>query len=140
MVGRAGQLAELRGWTQFVGLQIEYSLIERTVERELIPMAKAFNLGLIAWSPLAGGLLSGKYHSGGGKDGRFSSEMGKAFQHTGERPDRIVAALQTVSQQVDRSLKWPWRGCATVTFRSFPSSVPAACRSCKTTLLALNWS
>jgi aryl-alcohol dehydrogenase-like predicted oxidoreductase len=52
-VARANTLAELRGWSQFVGLQIEYSLIERTVERELIPMAKALNLGVLAWSPLA---------------------------------------------------------------------------------------
>jgi aryl-alcohol dehydrogenase-like predicted oxidoreductase len=103
-VAQANTLAELRGWTQFIGLQIEYSLAERTVERELIPMAKAFNIGLVAWSPLAGGLLSGKYHGGaGGKDGRYSNEMGKAFQRTGERPDRIVAAVQKVSQQVGRS-------------------------------------
>src|ERR1700734_2565569 len=61
-VAQANTLAELRGWTQFVGLQIEYSLIERTVERELIPMAKAFNVGVVAWSPLASGVLTGKYH------------------------------------------------------------------------------
>jgi aryl-alcohol dehydrogenase-like predicted oxidoreductase len=59
-IAQANTLAELRGWTQFVGLQIEYSLIERTVERELIPMAKALNLGVLAWSPLAKGVLSGK--------------------------------------------------------------------------------
>lgn len=106
-VAQANTLAELRGWTRFVGLQIEYSLIERTVERELIPMAKAFELGLVAWSPLAGGLLSGKYHGGsaGGKDkdARYSTDMGKSFQRTGERPDRVVAAVQKVSQQVGRS-------------------------------------
>ena len=45
-IAQANTLAELRGWTQFIGLQIEYSLIERTVERELIPMAKALNLGV----------------------------------------------------------------------------------------------
>ncbi|MFZ1918072.1 MAG: aldo/keto reductase [Terriglobales bacterium] len=101
-IAQANTLAELRGWTRFIGLQIEYSLIERTVERELIPMAKAFNLGLVAWSPLAGGLLSGKYHSGGAKDARYTTEMGKNFQRTGERPDRIVAAVQKVSQQVGR--------------------------------------
>jgi aryl-alcohol dehydrogenase-like predicted oxidoreductase len=102
-VAQANTLAELRGWTEFIGLQIEYSLIERTVERELIPMAKAFNIGLVAWSPLAGGLLSGKYHGGASKDARYSNEMGKAFQKTGERPDRIVSAVQKVSQQVGRS-------------------------------------
>jgi aryl-alcohol dehydrogenase-like predicted oxidoreductase len=102
-IAQANTLAELRGWTQFIGLQIEYSLIERTVERELIPMAKAFNLGLVAWSPLAGGLLSGKYHSGGGAGGRYSTDMAKAFMRTGDRPDRVVAALKKVSQQVGSS-------------------------------------
>jgi aryl-alcohol dehydrogenase-like predicted oxidoreductase len=102
-IAQANTLAELRGWTSFIGLQIEYSLIERTVERELIPMAKAFNLGMVAWSPLAGGLLSGKYHSGGGADGRYSTDMAKAFMRRGERADRVVAALQKVSQQVGRS-------------------------------------
>jgi aryl-alcohol dehydrogenase-like predicted oxidoreductase len=103
-IAQANTLADLRGWTQFVGLQIEYSLIERSVERELIPMAKAFKLGLVAWSPLAGGLLSGKYHhSGGAGDGRYSSEMAKAFQRTGERIDRIVAAVKKVGQEVNRS-------------------------------------
>jgi aryl-alcohol dehydrogenase-like predicted oxidoreductase len=66
-------------------------------------MAKAFNLGTVAWSPLAGGLLSGKYHSGGGADGRYSTDMAKAFLRRGERADRVVAALQKVSQQVGRS-------------------------------------
>jgi len=89
--------------TDYIGLQIEYSLIERTVERELIPMAKAFKLGLVAWSPLAGGLLSGKYHSGGASDGRYSTEMAKNFMRTGERTDRVVAALQKVSQQAGAS-------------------------------------
>ncbi len=104
-IAQANTLAELRGWTQFIGLQIEYSLIERTVERELIPMAKAFKLGMVAWSPLAGGLLSGKYHAGanGAKDGRFSAESAKAFQRTGERVDRVVAAVKKVSQQAGRS-------------------------------------
>src|SRR6267154_743180 len=59
---QANTLAHLRGWSPFIGLQIEYSLTERSVERELIPMAKALNLGLTAWSPLARGLLTGKYH------------------------------------------------------------------------------
>lgn len=100
---RANTLAELRGWTQFIGLQIEYSLVERTVERELIPMAKELKLGQAAWSPLGGGLLSGKYHSGRAVDGRYSSDMIKSFQRTGERADRIVVAVQTVAAQTGRS-------------------------------------
>jgi aryl-alcohol dehydrogenase-like predicted oxidoreductase len=103
-IAQANTLAELRGWSKFVGLQIEYSLIERTVERELVPMAKAFNLGLVAWSPLAGGVLSGKYHAKGRSEGRFSNESMNQFLRTGERPDRVVAALTKVGQQVGRSV------------------------------------
>ncbi|WP_413514550.1 aldo/keto reductase [Serratia proteamaculans] len=58
---RMQTLADLRGWSPLIGLQIEYSLLERTVERELIPMAQELGLGVIPWSPLSGGILSGKY-------------------------------------------------------------------------------
>lgn len=58
---RMQAIAELRGWTQFCALQISYSLVERTVERDLIPMAREMGLGVSPWSPLGGGVLSGKY-------------------------------------------------------------------------------
>ncbi len=61
VVSRANTLADLRGWTSFTGLQTEYSLIERTAERELLPMANSMGLGVLAWAPLGGGLLTGKY-------------------------------------------------------------------------------
>src|SRR5580692_5605612 len=57
-VARAVTIAELRGWAPIVGLQIEYSLVERTPDRELLPMAQGFGLGVVGWSPLGGGLLS----------------------------------------------------------------------------------
>ncbi len=60
-IARMQTLAELRGWAPLVALQIEYSLIERTVERELLPMAQELGLGVLAWSPLGSGVLSGKY-------------------------------------------------------------------------------
>jgi aryl-alcohol dehydrogenase-like predicted oxidoreductase len=65
-------MADLRGWTPFVGLQIEYSLIERTVERDLLPMAAHFDLAVLAWSPLGSGLLTGKYEKleDGGRPGQ----------------------------------------------------------------------
>src|SRR5206468_3430878 len=63
IVSQANTLAELRSWTPFVGLQIEYSLIQRTPERDLLPMARAFGLGVTPWGPLGGGVLSGKYKS-----------------------------------------------------------------------------
>jgi aryl-alcohol dehydrogenase-like predicted oxidoreductase len=60
-VSRMQAIADLRGWAPLVALQIEYSLIERTVERELIPMAAELGLGVIPWSPLGSGVLTGKY-------------------------------------------------------------------------------
>ncbi|AYE97886.1 aldo/keto reductase [Mycobacterium paragordonae] len=57
----ANLIARFRGWSSFVGLQIEYSLLERTVEQELVPMAAEFGLGITPWSPLKSGVLSGKY-------------------------------------------------------------------------------
>ncbi len=60
-IARMQTLADLHGWAPLVALQIEHSLIERTVERELLPMARELGLGVLAWSPLASGVLSGKY-------------------------------------------------------------------------------
>jgi aryl-alcohol dehydrogenase-like predicted oxidoreductase len=58
---RMQAIAELRGWSQFCALQISYSLTERTVEREMIPMAAEMGMGVCPWSPLGGGVLAGKY-------------------------------------------------------------------------------
>jgi len=60
-VSRMQAIADLRGWSPLVALQIEYSLIERTVERDLVPMAREMGLGVIPWSPLGSGVLTGKY-------------------------------------------------------------------------------
>src|ERR1700732_1758755 len=57
----ANLIARFRGWSAFVGLQVEYSLLERTIEQELVPMAAEFGLGITPWSPLKSGVLSGKY-------------------------------------------------------------------------------
>ena len=103
-VSRANTLAELRGWSPLVGLQIEYSLVERTVERELIPMAKAFGIGVTAWSPLAGGALTGKYDAGSKEEGRYSSEMMQAFLPEKERQERVVSAVRQISSETGRSL------------------------------------
>src|SRR6202171_679148 len=104
-IAQANTLAELRGWTQFIGLQIEYSLVERTVERELIPMSKALNLGVLAWSPLAKGVLSGKYHGEGKADGgRMSNEAMKEFLPEEQHATRIISAMKVGSEQVGRSM------------------------------------
>jgi len=60
-IAEANVIARFRGWSAFIGLQIEYSLLERTVEQELVPMALEFGLGITPWSPLKSGVLSGKY-------------------------------------------------------------------------------
>ena len=70
VVSQANTLAEWRGWTPFVALQIEYSLIERTPERDLLPMAKAFGLTVTPWSPLGQGVLTGKYNGDAKKRAR----------------------------------------------------------------------
>jgi len=61
VVARANTLAEWRDWSPFVGLQLPYSLLQRDAERELLPMADELGLSVAAWSPLARGLLSGKF-------------------------------------------------------------------------------
>jgi aryl-alcohol dehydrogenase-like predicted oxidoreductase len=102
---QANTLAELRGWSPFIGLQFEYNLMERTVERELVSMAQALNLGVLAWSPLANGLLTGKYHAAGRAEvGRLSNEMMKQFLPEELRTARIVSAVKSVSEQVGRSM------------------------------------
>ncbi len=63
VVSQANTLAELRGWTPFAGLQVPYSLVERTPERELLPMARSLELTVTSWGPLGAGLLTGRYGS-----------------------------------------------------------------------------
>ncbi len=104
-IAQANTLATLRGWTPFIGLQIEYSLIERTVERELIPAAKALGVGVTAWSPLSGGVLTGKYHgSSKDKDGRMSGDMMKGFLPEEERAAKIISVVKIVAEQVGGSM------------------------------------
>ena len=76
-VATAATLAELRGWAPLASIQIEYNLAQRTAERELLPMAQGFGLGVLAYSPLAGGVLTGKYRRG---------EAGRATAFAGGPP------------------------------------------------------
>ncbi|MDJ1479891.1 aldo/keto reductase [Cytophagaceae bacterium YF14B1] len=74
-IAQAQTAAYFKDWTPFIGLQIEYSLLQRTVEDELIPMAQELGLGITLWSPLKGGLLSGKYNreNSGNVSGRLQT-------------------------------------------------------------------
>lgn len=77
-VARAATIAELRGAVPIAGLQVEYSLVERSTEQELLPAGQALGLGIVAWSPLGGGMLTGKYRHG--EKGRAEGFGGKVFQ------------------------------------------------------------
>ena len=92
-------LAELRGWSPFIALQIEYSLVERTVEHELIPMAAAMGLGVLPWSPLGGGVLAGKYTEADVQDSRdaaVSSSRRGVIASSGHLNERSIAIAQDV--------------------------------------------
>jgi aryl-alcohol dehydrogenase-like predicted oxidoreductase len=94
IVSQANTIAELRGWEPFTGLQVEYSLIERTPERDLLPMAKAFGLAVTPWSPLAGGALTGKYLQG--EQGRIADTSPRR----GERAARIAAEVVAQAREL----------------------------------------
>merc|ERR1719265_3139954 len=61
-VAQANTLATLRGWTPFITMQTQYSLVERTAERDIVPMCRELGLGMCHWGPLAQGMLTGKYN------------------------------------------------------------------------------
>ena len=73
VVSQANTLAQFRGWAQFVGLQIRYSLVDRTVERELLPMARALDLAVTPWGIVGSGILTGKYNTNPDTEGRASA-------------------------------------------------------------------
>lgn len=104
VVSQCNLLAELRGWTPFIGLQIEYSLLQRTSERELIPMAQTLDIGVTAWSPLANGWLTGKYSNSQGKEtgesNRLDNEGMSAFVQQNERNLAIAHTVDAVAQEV----------------------------------------
>ena len=101
IVSQGNTLATLRGWTPFIGLQIEYSLKERTPERELLPMAKALNIGVTAWSPLGGGVLTGKYNQPHPVDGRLSM-TDQPFQIF-DRDLKIAETVLEIAREIGKS-------------------------------------
>jgi aryl-alcohol dehydrogenase-like predicted oxidoreductase len=109
-VARANTLAELRGWSAFVGLQIRYSLLDRAVERELLPMAKALDLTVTPWDVLGSGVLAGKYNDNPAEAGRA-----KLRGAIGERALGIAGEVIKVAQELGRTpaqvaLNWARQG------------------------------
>ena len=105
VVAKSNTLAELRGWTRYVGLQIEYSLLERTVERELVPMARDQGMTVLAWSPLRNGLLTGKYlpenvKQSEAEGARMHSEMMKGFGSVEDSTHATVREIVAVGEEL----------------------------------------
>jgi aryl-alcohol dehydrogenase-like predicted oxidoreductase len=99
IVARANTMAEERGWSPFIALEIEYSLIERTPERDLIPMAKALGLAVTPWGPLGAGLLSGKYNSPD-REARRTARL----EVTGEKPSEHELKIAEVVVEIAREI------------------------------------
>jgi aryl-alcohol dehydrogenase-like predicted oxidoreductase len=108
-VARAQTLAEKEGKERLIALQLEYSLVERNIEREHVPVAQELGIAICPWSPLASGLLSGKYKregSSGTGDGRLEktkSEANPVFRKFSDRNWRIVERLVDVAKQIGKT-------------------------------------
>ncbi|CAN7427156.1 aldo/keto reductase [Phenylobacterium sp. LjRoot225] len=110
-VSRMQAIAELRGWAPLVALQVPYNLTERTTERDLLPMAKEMGLGVLPWSPLAGGVLSGKYsredlkakapEAIGGMNSR--KDINLATGRLSEKSLDIAEVVKAVAQEMERT-------------------------------------
>jgi len=94
IVAKANTMAELMGWSKFIALQIEYSLLQRTPERDLLPMAKHFGMTVTPWAPLAGGALTGKYLRG--DRGRIK----EGSNRLNERSERITKEVIAVADEL----------------------------------------
>jgi aryl-alcohol dehydrogenase-like predicted oxidoreductase len=100
----ANTLAALRGWSPFVAVQVEYSLLARTAERELLPMARVHGLGVTAWAPMGAGILTGKYTRPGRPDSlRADANAGRLTERTvaiAHEVDRVAAEVGATPAQV----------------------------------------
>jgi len=102
---RAQTYAEAHALAPIINVQMQYSLVERGIEAEFTSLATNLGMGITAWSPLAGGLLSGKYRpSGESLGGRLSTNLGQSLGVLNERNWGIVAALESVAGELGRSM------------------------------------
>lgn len=99
-VSRAVTLADLSGWAPVAGIQIEYSLVERSADRELLPAAEALGLGVTLWSPLGGGLLTGKYRQS--DQGRLSDLKFLVHTESTEQKAAVVDTVLAIADEVGR--------------------------------------
>jgi len=105
IVSKGNTLAELKGWTQFAALQVEYSLLQRTPERDLIPMANHFGMTVTPWAPLAGGALTGKYLKGG--QGRIKPESNRRDENSTRITREVMAVADRLGVEPGNvALQW----------------------------------
>lgn len=98
-IAQANTLAELRGWTAFAGSQLRYNLLERTPERELLPQARAFDLAVLAWAPLAAGKLTGKYRRGESGRLRVLGTENSTENGADQQEEAVVSAVLEIAEQ-----------------------------------------
>jgi aryl-alcohol dehydrogenase-like predicted oxidoreductase len=105
VVSKGNTLAELMGWSQFIALQVEYSLLQRTPERELIPMAKHFGMTVTPWASLAGGALTGKYLRG--DRGRIKDGSNRLNENSQLITKQVMAVAEKLgADAANVALKW----------------------------------
>src|SRR4029079_4188057 len=107
IVSQANTLANLKGWTEFASIQIEYNLIERTSERELLPMANALDIGITAWSPLGSGVLTGKYNKSSNKallNNIVNKDYNQKESTTNDSKTRTISSSSISDEQNDNRL------------------------------------
>ncbi len=99
VVSASNVLAELRGWTAFAGLQIEYSLLQRAPERDLLPMAEHFGMSVLSWGPLGAGVLTGKYTRNVENDS-LRKQGNESRGRTSERSLDIARTVDAVADEL----------------------------------------
>jgi aryl-alcohol dehydrogenase-like predicted oxidoreductase len=105
IVAKGNTMAELMGWSQFVALQVEYSLLQRTPERELLPMAKHFGMTVTPWASLAGGALTGKYLRG--DFGRIKEGSNRLNENSQQVTKEVIAIAEKLGVEPSHvALKW----------------------------------
>ena len=114
VVSKANTLAELRGWSRLVALQLAYSLADRAAERDLIPMAKAEDMAILAWSILEAGILTGKH-----RDANATTRFKGASEEELARGDAVVALASEIGYTPAQvAINWvrqrPWSGPAII--------------------------
>jgi aryl-alcohol dehydrogenase-like predicted oxidoreductase len=102
-IAEANVTARFRGWSSFIGLQIEYSLLERSVEQELVPMALELGLGITPWSPLKSGVLSGKYTRANA--GKITGDRAMFMEgHLNETTYALIDVLEDIARAHDSTV------------------------------------